>query len=95
VQVSSDQPGHDYTTPLLAHMDLFNMQRLVPSSSDMIQAWWLCSRKCVPKPSRKGFATVVLLISWLLWRERNDRICRAKSTPAAQVYAKIVDEVAI
>jgi hypothetical protein len=36
-----------------------------------------------------------ILISWMLWRERNNQVFRAKSTPAVQVAAKIVDNVAI
>jgi hypothetical protein len=31
----------------------------------------------------------------MLWRERNDRVFRGKSTLAAQLSAKIVDEVAV
>jgi len=33
--------------------------------------WWLHSRKLVPKDARRGFDSLVMLISWSIWKERN------------------------
>jgi hypothetical protein len=41
---------------------------LTPSSDCRLDEWWLQSRKMVVKDP------FVVLIAWLLWRERNDRI---------------------
>jgi hypothetical protein len=38
--------------------------------------WWLQSRKQIPpQVKRKGFDTLVVMICWLLWKERNARAC--------------------
>jgi hypothetical protein len=43
-------------------------------------SWWLRQRKAVPKAHRKGFDSLVLLITWSLWLERNGRVFRGCST---------------
>lgn len=41
--------------------------------------WWLRSRKRVPKPGRKAFHSLVVLIVWSVWLERNARVFRNQS----------------
>jgi hypothetical protein len=36
--------------------------------------WWLSSRKQLPHHHRKRFDSLVILIWWSLWKERNDRV---------------------
>ncbi|RLN13367.1 hypothetical protein C2845_PM09G09680 [Panicum miliaceum] len=36
--------------------------------------WWLWSRKEVRKEDRKAFDTLVILVAWSLWKERNNRV---------------------
>ena len=35
--------------------------------------WWTTSRKRVAKTARRGFDSMVLLVGWELWKERNSR----------------------
>ena len=44
--------------------------------------WWLRARKLVTKPFRRGFDSLVFLIGWMLWKERNARTFRSVATPA-------------
>lgn len=39
-----------------------------------IADWWISLRKQIPKGQRKGFDSLTLLTTWLLWKERNNRI---------------------
>ena len=36
--------------------------------------WWLISRMCIPGDLRKGFDSMVLLITWMIWKEHNHRV---------------------
>lgn len=35
--------------------------------------WWYAARKNIPKDGRSCFDSLVVLICWLLWKERNNR----------------------
>ncbi|GJN13395.1 hypothetical protein PR202_gb00089 [Eleusine coracana subsp. coracana] len=49
-------------------------QRLTPYSEAQLADWWCSSRKQLPKDRRKQFDSLVLLVSWELWKERNRRV---------------------
>jgi hypothetical protein len=34
---------------------------------------WLSNRKCIDKHFRRGFDSIVFLIGWILWKQRNVR----------------------
>lgn len=36
--------------------------------------WWLQVRAAIPKPMRRNFDTITILIHWRIWKERNARI---------------------
>jgi hypothetical protein len=46
----------------------FGMADLAPSREEPVAVWWLCMRKAIAKPSRKGFDTLV----WLVALEREE-----------------------
>jgi hypothetical protein len=50
--------------------------------------WWIRSRKTVPKPIRRGFDFLFLLIRW----ERNARTFNRVATSAAQLGIQIREE---
>ena len=68
------------------------LQRLMPQPDSSLADWWVSSRKLVPKTMRKGFDSVVLLIMWILWKERNARVFQQSSSSAGMVVQRIVDE---
>ena len=44
------------------------------------------------KKARKGFDSVVLLTSWLMWKERNSRVFQRVSSSPMQLVQLILDE---
>ena len=51
--------------------------------------WCLRQRKQVPKELRRGFDSLVFLIGWMLWKERNARTFNNVAATAAQLAAII------
>jgi hypothetical protein len=54
----------------------------VPSVDDIFTMWWLRSRKLTPKAHRKAFDSMVALISWMIWLQRNDHVFHNGSVAA-------------
>jgi len=53
---------------------------------------WLVERKLLPKDHRRGFDALFLLVSWLIWKERNSRVFERFATMPARLLPKILDE---
>jgi len=47
----------------------------------------------MPKPCRRGFDTFVVLICWLLWKERNDRTFDRRVHTIHEVVTRVTDEI--
>ena len=48
-------------------------QHLCPSDESVLLDWWQQERMRVPESFRRGFDSLVLLVSWEVWKERNRR----------------------
>jgi len=46
---------------------------LLPSADSTLVSWWLNCRHQLDIASRPQFDSIVLLVSWTLWKERNNR----------------------
>jgi hypothetical protein len=66
-------------------------RNLVPTQDDDFPDWWLVRRKALHKDRRKGFDSLVPLVSWSLWLERNDRVFN-KSRQAHLLASSIRDD---
>jgi hypothetical protein len=45
---------------------------LAPEITDVVfQDWWRKPEQKVPNSQRKGFNSLVILVSWRLWKQRN------------------------
>jgi hypothetical protein len=68
------------------------MQHLVPPDCSCLADWWQNTRTTIPKHFKRSFDSLVLLVSWMVWKERNwrtfDRIMMASS----QLVALILEE---
>ncbi|WVZ75533.1 hypothetical protein U9M48_023578 [Paspalum notatum var. saurae] len=42
-----------------------------PEASSRLTSWWSQSSRALPKDARKGFNSLVILVSWELWKHRN------------------------
>lgn len=68
-------------------------QRLTPRPDHQLAEWWAASRKSLPKNLRKGFDSLLVLLCWELWKERNRRVFDNASKLPAEMLKRINDEV--
>ena len=68
------------------------LQQTAPSQSDTLVDWWLVARKQVPGVLSWGFDSLVLLVSWELWKERNrwtfDGVCATMTQVLRRIRAE-------
>jgi hypothetical protein len=60
-----------------------------PAQDDALASWWLHGRKSLPKERRKGFNSLVVLVRWNIWRERNSRVFTDAMKQAAELASWI------
>ncbi|WVZ65166.1 hypothetical protein U9M48_014575, partial [Paspalum notatum var. saurae] len=53
--------------------------------------WWT-STDAVPSTSKKGLRSLIILVCWEIWMERNNRIFNRSESPNGVVLQKIKDE---
>ena len=61
---------------------------------DSVKSWWdaVLSDNTLPM---KALSSLLLLVGWEIWNERNARVFRSKAAPVAIVMRRIKDEVSI
>ena len=70
-------------------MSWFGWGEVAPDSQAAILAeWWR-----IPRDARKGFDSLVVLVSWLLWKERNNRTFDRRARSAREFQAAVCDEI--
>jgi hypothetical protein len=67
----------------------------IPPSTNSLGfvAWSKAARKRVQKDDRRCFDSVVILISWILWKERNCRTFDRSSKSVSQLLSLVLDEM--
>jgi hypothetical protein len=50
------------------------LQLQEPHDNANLERWWTETRKRLRREDRRGFHTLVLLIAWTLWKQRNARV---------------------
>lgn len=65
---------------------------IAPRHGAEVASWWMDSRGQVPPAFRKGFDSAVLLLSWLLWKERNSRTFDHENSTVTQVARRALEE---
>ncbi|PNT69050.1 hypothetical protein BRADI_3g48564v3 [Brachypodium distachyon] len=70
----------------LVYIDLLHW-----SSFNSVEDWW-CSVINIQGNRRKGMATLVMLVSWEIWNERNARVFRKIFSMPTVVTSKIKRE---
>jgi hypothetical protein len=51
---------------------LFDRKQLCPAQDDSLASWWLRSQQLIPKGWRNVFDSMVVLVCWGVWLQRND-----------------------
>jgi len=67
----------------------FLLHDLVVVQQEDIMWWWTTSRKRLPKELRRGFDSLLLLVGWLMWKERNARTFNRVASSPAQLLESI------
>ena len=72
----------------------WNWLRLAVGLSTHLEStdWWSWSRKQVHGDDRKAFDTLLVLVVWLLWEERNNRIFQNSNMLASDLVLRIIEE---
>ncbi|XP_066320259.1 uncharacterized protein [Miscanthus floridulus] len=81
-----------YTCEVRHLLAMTGLQRFGPSHDARLADWWQQTRADVPRSLRRGFDSLVLLVSWILWKERNRRTFHNVTKSPAQVFSLICDE---
>jgi hypothetical protein len=59
-----------------------------------IEAWWTMM-PCNPKPNRKAIASLKMLVSCTIWKERNARVFKSNAMPTMVLLEIINSEVGL
>ena len=73
-------------------LSAIGLDHLLPSDVSRLVGWWQDSRVVLPQNLRRGFDSLVVLVSWTLWKERNVRTFDNTSCTSAQTLAKVKEE---
>jgi hypothetical protein len=71
---------------------LAGLHHLCPGSDSSLVDWWHLVRTQVPNLFRRGFDSLVLLVSWETWKERNRRTFDGITKTPAEVLVSISEE---
>ena len=56
-------------------------------------SWWTDARKQIPKVGRRGFDSLVILVCWIIWKERNDRTFSRCVHTVDDAILRVLDEI--
>lgn len=68
---------------------------LIPEGNNTLKTWWGATRKHIHKTHRRAFDSLVSLVCWSLWKQRNNRVFRDNSSwmIATELVTKIFEEL--
>ena len=69
------------------------LQHLAPGNDSTLADWWLLTRDAVPETIRRAFDSLVLLVAWVIWKERNSRTFSNVAKTTTQVIAVVTEEL--
>jgi hypothetical protein len=65
---------------------------LLPSLGCRLSAWWMNSRSLLPANLRMSFDSMLLLVSWQVWKERNARVFNRTACSVEQTRRALLEE---
>jgi hypothetical protein len=71
----------------------FGWQALAPANPVGFAAWWLHARKRVVRQRHKAFDSLVTLVAWRVWHERNERVFHSTCNLLPQLVGNILAEL--
>jgi hypothetical protein len=73
-------------------LHLVGLDSLLPQHDDEIVDWWLRQRMQLQVEARAVFDSVLMLASWNLWKERNNKTFRDATSNVHELFCEIVTE---
>ncbi|WVZ61528.1 hypothetical protein U9M48_011389 [Paspalum notatum var. saurae] len=73
-------------------LSVLNWTSRMPGNHLSFVDWWLQARKGLLKMVRRGFDSLILLVAWVIWKERNKRVFRRRAALLWTVISRILDE---
>jgi hypothetical protein len=68
------------------------LQHLVPLDDSCLSERWQNTRTAILKPFKRSFDSLVLLVSWKVWKERNQRTFDSITRTLAQLFTLILED---
>jgi hypothetical protein len=66
--------------------------QVVPSMDKPVCSWSESARSNIPRANKSRLDSLVMLTTWMIWRERNGRVFENFSTPIQTFIAQIKEE---
>jgi hypothetical protein len=66
-------------------LEPLGLSSLMPMDEPDLGQWWISQRGRLDRASRPLFDTLVLLIAWTVWKERNNRVFGRRASSVMQV----------
>jgi hypothetical protein len=63
-----------------------------PCPSSRFRSWWSQAAASLDKDLRKGFNTLVILVTWILWKHRNACVFDSVQPQAQAVLSQVAAE---
>ncbi|KAF8727840.1 hypothetical protein HU200_018404 [Digitaria exilis] len=73
---------------------LINAPALSIPASTLVD-WWLQARRACPKPTRRGIDSTVLMVSWRIWKIRNDCVFNNATASIEQAMTSILQDASL
>ncbi len=59
----------------------------------ILEDWWVQTVHAMAKEKRKGVKSILILLSWEIWKERNSMVFRNLETLPHRIIDKVTDEI--
>lgn len=73
----------------------YHLQGLIEVHQENIMSWWVDSRRGLPKVIRRAFDSLLFLIGWSLWKERNAHTFNGTTRSPVVLAEQIVEEAGL
>ena len=66
-----------------------------PEPLEKLDDWWRLAKPAIPKPQQKGFASITLLIPWMVWKQRNDCVFNNAAPSTSRTLDNVKEEASL
>jgi hypothetical protein len=73
-------------------LEPLGLSSLMPMDEPDLGQWWISQRGHLDRASRPPFDSLVLLIAWTVWKERNNQVFGWRASSVMQVVRAVVHE---